>query len=400
MNNWEKSLAGILGEKGIESLSKAIHRRDSDSTIGPLDVYLPLLVVPRAILSWLVQNVKPIPVGDEKQLKFPGNENIDIRIEKTGRDSYRAEFTQDGKVIHTFEKQTLPNVGGHLMSMGEMYEDFLDPGNEEIGHVHDNPEGGHTGGPETQEEAQAEAILSPDMAMPRTVMGMMAPDLDYGKTKEIQWSAVENLATSVGKLVDALVANKKVEDGVAEVINKAAMKENGRSAEQIAEEKIKDYDELEIRTIKSKIKKTAGQIAAETPSGQVGPSRPDGFIEPEKRSRKQKSTSYFRNKLPRPTTQKHEQEYHMSDAEIYTPCVHCGVPEFQKTESGPKYKPCACFYITLKNEDGHPASFVRLTKKVTGGYALSFGKDAEPDVREAFLATLKACLNDRKDRLD
>jgi len=72
MTEWKKSLEGMLGKKGIESLSKAIHRQDSDSTIGPLDVYLPLLVVPRAILSWLVMNIKDIPVGEGKTVSFPG----------------------------------------------------------------------------------------------------------------------------------------------------------------------------------------------------------------------------------------------------------------------------------------------------------------------------------------
>lgn len=370
MAEWKKSLESMLGTKGFETLSKAIHRRDSDSTIGPLDVYLPLLVVPRAILSWLVQNIKPIPVGESETLNFPGMEDIKIKVEKIGRDSYRGEFIQDGKVIHSFDKQTLPNVGGNLMTIGEMYET-------------DKEESSDNTSPD---------IASPDMAMPRIMHQMMAPQHDQSQFNNMTIEFMTRIVGIVGKLTDALIANNLVEKRVEKAIKSA----KSEIPEEREEEKVKPYNEPEVR----RIKKTGFQ---EGPSGQAGPTKPDGFQEPIKPNRMQQPktmNSYFRKRLNRSkAVAKKEHEYHVSETELYTNCPHCGVPEFKKTEAGPKYKPCACFYVTLKSEEGKATSFVRVTRKSEGGYTLSFNEKADPESVETFLRTLKDKLLEHKDNL-
>lgn len=115
-------LKSLVGESGMERLEKAIFRRGTQNVADPLELYLPLLVVPRTILSWLAQNIKPLKVGEYKELEFPGQEDIKILVEKQNTDTYRGEFRKDGKVIHTFDKQTLPSIGGHFMTVGEVYD--------------------------------------------------------------------------------------------------------------------------------------------------------------------------------------------------------------------------------------------------------------------------------------
>lgn len=118
-------LKNLVGEEGLGALQKAIFRRGTQNVADPLELYLPLLVVPRAILSWLSQNIKPLKVGEHKEFKFPGQEDISIYVEKQNTDTYRGDFVQNGKLIHSFDKQTLPSIGGHLMTVGEVY-DFKD----------------------------------------------------------------------------------------------------------------------------------------------------------------------------------------------------------------------------------------------------------------------------------
>ena len=427
MSDWKKSLESMIGVKGIETLSKAIHRRDSDSTIGPLDVYLPLLVVPRTILSWLVHNIKPIPIGESKKLSFPGMDDIEITIDKQGVDSYKGEFIKDGKVIHTFEKQTLPNVGGNFMSMGEMYDGFAEEEKKE-----------------EDEDEDEECEVSPDMAMPQAIMQVVSPEVDRDKLREYDSAVLGNLTYSLGKLIDALVSNhgttSKISEAIASVkddeesdLEKEAKKEfddgsepdvaaeankildskgKGNTSKQIAEDKVKRYNELEVKTIKRffdrsmnpKIKFNKADMAM-GPSGQAAPSRPSGINKPELPNREQKpqsSQAYF-NKLKarsRAMVKAEVKEYHVKESDMYTNCMHCGVPEFVKSEDGPKYKPCACFYITLKSEEGNPVNFVQVTKKKEGGYSLIFNKNADKDTVNTFLMTLKKKLLAYKTDLD
>ncbi len=378
MANWEKSLKKMVGDKGYETLRKAIYRKDSDSEIGPLDIYLPLLVVPRAIISWLYQNIKDIPSGEERQLVFPGLEDITIKIQKTGRDSYRADFVKDGKVIHQFDKQTLPNVGGHLMTIGEMY-DF-------------------------QDEEHKEAEESPDIAVPKKMInligGIQAPTGDDG----LKWESISTLTSAIGKLVDALVCNQVVRTNVENAMSTSLDKEQKTEAPKSkVNENVKRYNETEIRHIKKPIEKSGAQ---EGPSGQAVPDKPD-FIKPVKPSREQKplklikpltNKDYFKNKLNK-CKKTEKKEYRVLEKELYTSCPHCGVPEFQKTESGPKYKPCACFYVTLKTEEGKATSFVRVLRKSEGTYSLVFNKNADQETVSTFLMTLKNKLIKQKDNM-
>ena len=391
MAEWKKSLEGMVGKKGLESLSKAIHRRDSDSTIGPLDVYLPLLVVPRTILSWLIQNIKPLPVGESKSLQFPGMEDLEIKVTKQGRDSYRGEFVRDGKVIHTFEKQTLPNVGGNLMTIGELYE------------------------VENKEESAAKPSITPDMTMPHVMMQMMAPIINQSQTRQMDVAVMNSLTASIGKLVDALVSNKiteqNVESAIASVKEPAPVKADESEgvtvkealeetpAKDLSKDLEQDLKNIEIRRLKTSTSvKKAGDV--EGPSGQAKPVRPDGVNEPIKPSKEpQTERSYFRQRLNRAKgIEKKEQEYHIAGHEIYTPCVHCGVPEFEKTEAGPSYKPCACFSITLKSKEGGN-SFVHVIKKKEGGYSLVFNENADKEIVETLLLTLRNRLLEYKDSL-
>ena len=416
MQKWEKALLSMVGDRGLNTLKKAMHRRDSDSTIGPLDMYLPLLVVPRTILSWLVHNIKPIPVGEDKKLEFPGLEDTKIHITKVGIDSYNADFVKDGRVIHSFEKQTLPNVGGQLMTLSESYDD-LNNSHEES---------------ETPLEEAIEEVSSPDITVPSAMVSMIAPTEPV--TSNIPQDSIAILVGSIGKLVDALVSNHTVRETVEKAIKSVKdptkpkdadledvgtaankildRKTPGSNTSAIARQKTKDFYDLESRALKdftSKFK--AVHLKAqmeEAPSGQAGPTKPDGINEPTLPSRKQKSLTvqkpkgYFHNKLDQSklTVRKKEKNHHISETELYTPCVHCGVAEFTKSENGPKYKPCACFYITMKSEEGKETNFVKIIKKSEGGYSLTFNEKADPDTISTFLLTLRNKLKEYKDNLD
>lgn len=194
MNSSEKLLKMMIGNQGYETLEKAIFKRGTSAVIDPLEYYLPLIVVPRTILSWLIQTVKPMKRGETKDVKFPGKENITIHFEKQDIDQYRAEFIQQGKIIHSFEKQSLPAASAHLMTVGEMYDSF-------------------------GEEKSEEKKEAPKLDVVKDIMNIneIKPKIDSESIKwEMSHASVKELTSVIGKLVDALVAkeisNKKIEE--------------------------------------------------------------------------------------------------------------------------------------------------------------------------------------------
>lgn len=397
MSKLDAMLNDMMGSKGYETLKKTVYRKDSDSSLGPLDLYMPLMVLPRTILSWLVQNIKPMKVGDLKEIKFPGNEKIIIHAQKTGRDSYRAEFVEEGQVIHTFDKQTLPGIGGHLLTVGEMYED---PGVESDESCQD----------ESDHKKTVESTML-DMAG----VSQIGPD----DTEKFKWAMahenVKELTGIIGKLVDAFVSNKAYKDNVSAIIAGSSKKESkelekdlDKFAMEASTKKIEPLIKPDEKTTKieppgaagapkqplsaqgaaESVKANRDPIAAQRKQGQLAFKQKFGKLLPPKTPK----TSYFKNKLKTPIL---KNEYHVTESELYTPCYHCHVAEFVKSEGGPKYKPCVCFYVTLKSDEGKKISFVQVLKK-NGGYSLKFNEKADKETIETFLKTLRSKLLEQR----
>lgn len=226
MDKYRKILQDCLGDDGCERLEKAIFRRGTNNVADPLELYLPLMVVPRTILSWLVQNIGPMKVGENRDLKFPGRADIGIHIIKDNTDVYRGEFIQGGKIIHEFEKQTLPSMGGHLMTVGEQYDHLASP-NAGI----EKPEGS-VPAPSHDDLVNQEIKADPSLDMPKKIIELAVPQQHDGEKhseEEQKWmwshANVRELTGVIGKLVDALVHKKVESDSVGKAIDEIGKEE-------------------------------------------------------------------------------------------------------------------------------------------------------------------------------
>jgi hypothetical protein len=102
-------------------------------------------------------------------------------------------------------------------------------------------------------------------------------------------------------------------------------------------------------------------------------------------------SGYFRKKLQKQGISKKEKVV-LGHDDIFNPCVHCGVSEFNKDNQGKvSFKPCACFQVE-KSERKDKEEFVTIKKSDKDSYELSFASDADPESVKAFLLTLKARL--------
>jgi hypothetical protein len=225
MKSAQDLLKSIIGEEGYGRLEKAIYRSKTQSVADPMELYLPLLVVPRAILSWLVQNIQPLKVGEYKEFKYPGKENVVMRIEKLSTDVYRGEFIEGGKIIHTFDKQSLPSIGGHFMTVFEQYD-----------HLADQPAPDKSEDPKSAVNSKPEVdTIGDSREVVRTMMYMDGIAGENLSEDSIKWMVshanIKTLTETVGKLIDALVAKE------------IKIKKDAEAIESITKEEIKGADQ-------------------------------------------------------------------------------------------------------------------------------------------------------------
>jgi hypothetical protein len=215
MNDSQKLLKSILGDRGYETLEKAIYKQRTQAVIDPLEYYLPLIVVPRTILSWLIQTIKPMKPGEKLDVKFPGRDEILIHIEKQDIDQYRAEFTSGGRVIHAFEKQSLPAASAHMMTVGELYDSF---GDHKPDIVPDQTK--------TQDEPDDTKKESYQMVQHMMDSANIKPSEDPENVKwTMSHASIREMTAVIGKLVDALTAKQLSRNRLESELDKVSEKE-------------------------------------------------------------------------------------------------------------------------------------------------------------------------------
>lgn len=118
-----KIAESILGDDIFEVLAKyEIYKPNTKTVVDPEEVRVALQIVPRAILSYLFAHLKPMSVGDIKDLDLPFAPNAQMHIEKLSQDNYRGDLVQDGNRISEFQYRPLPSIGLILLSTFELYD--------------------------------------------------------------------------------------------------------------------------------------------------------------------------------------------------------------------------------------------------------------------------------------
>ena len=252
-------MAELVGMDGLETLQKAIMRRDTNHVADPMELYLPLLVVPRTLLSWLVRNINPMKVGEYKDFKFPGRDDISMHIEKQNTDTYRGEWVKDGKILHVFDKQTLPSVAGAMMTVGEVYDHLAD-------------------GPKAEGTSMVQAMMA-ESGVDEEVPG------EDEKANILSSKKITSLVSAIGKLVDALVDKKVSTDTFSEAVDGMDKKEIKGDEQKVVETEMPELKGAtaksvmpeckEVETGAQKFKKDAMlETKAEAPGGAAMAKRP------------------------------------------------------------------------------------------------------------------------------
>lgn len=113
-----------LGEDFLQDMKKSeLYKLNSNVTVDPHDAWMAYQLVPRTILSWLINNLKPLKVGDVFKADIPG---VDGRLElkKVDRDVYSGQIygNSDNKRLYELQYRSLPAIGLCILSTFELYE--------------------------------------------------------------------------------------------------------------------------------------------------------------------------------------------------------------------------------------------------------------------------------------
>lgn len=132
MNKYIQVAKKLLGEDIFEELKKSeigsgIFKPNTNTALDPEEIKIALQIVPRAILSYLIANLKPLEEGGNIELALPFAPAT-MYVTKMSHDVYQGEIAENGKRKTEFKNRSLPGIGLILMSTFELY-DTSDLGN-------------------------------------------------------------------------------------------------------------------------------------------------------------------------------------------------------------------------------------------------------------------------------
>jgi hypothetical protein len=121
MNKSIQIVKNILGEDIFEVLEKnELIKLGGTTTLDPAEIKIALQIVPRAVLGFLIANLKPLHSGGVLELPLPFA-NATLHVNKISNDVYNGDVVSEGKRITEFKFRSLPGIGLILMSTFELY---------------------------------------------------------------------------------------------------------------------------------------------------------------------------------------------------------------------------------------------------------------------------------------
>jgi hypothetical protein len=123
MRNIKNLIEQLLPEPEYAPLKKAILHSNSKSVTDINETAQALKIVPSAILGFLIKKLKPMEIGETKEFKLDVDKGSLMNATKIDKDVYSGDITKNGKRIHGFELVSIPQLGAHLISVFELYDE-------------------------------------------------------------------------------------------------------------------------------------------------------------------------------------------------------------------------------------------------------------------------------------
>lgn len=116
-------LKKTLGEDFFESLQKFdLWKPGTKTVIDHEEIRTALQIVPRAVMSFLLREVLPMKIDENKEIQVPFDGGAVLKLTKHERDVYSGQLDQANKMVVDFKYRSLPGIGLILMSALELYD--------------------------------------------------------------------------------------------------------------------------------------------------------------------------------------------------------------------------------------------------------------------------------------
>lgn len=116
-------LKKTLGSDFFESLQKVeLWKPGTRTTIDHEEIKTALHIVPRTVMSLLIRELKPMEIGENKEVTIPCEKQTTLKATKHERDVYTGVVEQENKVIVDFKYRSIPGIGLVVMSALELYD--------------------------------------------------------------------------------------------------------------------------------------------------------------------------------------------------------------------------------------------------------------------------------------
>lgn len=118
------SLNKILDEDFLQSLAKSadLYKIGSNSILDPEEIRIGLKVVPRAVMSLLINALTPMPLNSSIELQLPFGKMAFLNANKNAADDYTGSVYDNNKLVYSFQNRSIPGLGIILLSTFELYE--------------------------------------------------------------------------------------------------------------------------------------------------------------------------------------------------------------------------------------------------------------------------------------
>ena len=118
------SLNKILDEDFLQSLAKSadLYKIGSNSVLDPEEIRIGLKVVPRAVMSLLINALTPMPLNSSIELQLPFGKNARMNANKNAADDYTGSVYDNNKLVYDFKNRSIPGLGIILLSTFELYQ--------------------------------------------------------------------------------------------------------------------------------------------------------------------------------------------------------------------------------------------------------------------------------------
>lgn len=125
MSFGDSFLKKALGEDFFESLEKSfeLYKQGTRTTLDAEEIKTSLQIVPRTLMTFLVNHLSPLKVGDNHRTELPLQEGgVFMNVTKLERDQYIGSIEKLGKIITEFKYRSIPGIGLVIMSAFELYD--------------------------------------------------------------------------------------------------------------------------------------------------------------------------------------------------------------------------------------------------------------------------------------